>query len=250
MNGQGTIEIEASGGVPPYLYSINGSEPVANNIIEGDFESGTYTIEVMDVNGCKRTKNFSFNRCAGILLDIFAFIDISGNINVEAEGGTPPYEYSLDGMNFQSEAMFVGDYQTGDYLVVVRDSNGCQYQNEFSLFRNGGNHQIFNISLSPASPATIVGEDWVRINFDYTKAMLPETVLIGVKPLSNDHYLTSSSPGYTESSGSSGGPAFRRYMPTEEVTLKKIRVYMVDTTPERNLLFDVYIDVDYTFVPQ
>jgi len=48
-----------------------------------------------------------------------------GQIIVTADGGTPPYEYSIDdGATFSLNDTFVG-LSTGDYHVVVRDINTC-----------------------------------------------------------------------------------------------------------------------------
>ena len=44
---------------------------------------------------------------------------------VGASGGTPPYNYSLDGFEFQANGQFLG-LGAGDYRVIVEDSEGCQ----------------------------------------------------------------------------------------------------------------------------
>jgi hypothetical protein len=48
----------------------------------------------------------------------------SGEIIVSASGGTGPYRYSIDGVNFQSSGSFSG-LASGDYTVVVNDANIC-----------------------------------------------------------------------------------------------------------------------------
>ncbi|WP_425391241.1 SprB repeat-containing protein [Ekhidna sp.] len=49
----------------------------------------------------------------------------SGSITVSGSGGTAPYEYSLDGSNFQSSDQFQ-DLVAGSITVTVRDSDGCE----------------------------------------------------------------------------------------------------------------------------
>ena len=51
----------------------------------------------------------------------------NGTITVSAvSGGTPPYTYSLDGVNFQSGTAF-NNLTTGTYNVTIRDSSGCAF---------------------------------------------------------------------------------------------------------------------------
>ncbi|MBC8643532.1 hypothetical protein H9W95_03945 [Flavobacterium lindanitolerans] len=55
-------------------------------------------------------------------------------------GGTLPYEYSIDGINFGTATSFTG-LTAGTYTVTVRDANGC-------TFRTNA------ITISPLSPPT------------------------------------------------------------------------------------------------
>jgi len=50
-----------------------------------------------------------------------------GELAVEAEGGLPPYYYSLNGIDFIQGGYFTG-LSNGDYPIYVLDSNGCQYE--------------------------------------------------------------------------------------------------------------------------
>ena len=48
-----------------------------------------------------------------------------GEINVDyLTGGTPPFEYSMDGVNYQTENEFT-DLFPGDYVIFVKDGNSC-----------------------------------------------------------------------------------------------------------------------------
>jgi hypothetical protein len=46
------------------------------------------------------------------------------SIVASAQAGTQPYEYSIDGVNFQASPVFV-DLPNGTYTVTVRDDNNC-----------------------------------------------------------------------------------------------------------------------------
>jgi len=50
-----------------------------------------------------------------------------GELDIEAQGGMPPYQYSLDGVNYNNTGHFT-DLPNGDYPVYVIDANGCSYE--------------------------------------------------------------------------------------------------------------------------
>ena len=53
-------------------------------------------------------------------------IDINGGtVTVTASGGTPPYEYSLDGIVWQNSNTFYGLIR-GQFVAYVRDSLACE----------------------------------------------------------------------------------------------------------------------------
>uniref|UniRef100_UPI0030161710 T9SS type B sorting domain-containing protein n=1 Tax=Chryseobacterium sp. VD8 TaxID=3081254 RepID=UPI0030161710 len=44
---------------------------------------------------------------------------------IGASGGTPPYEYSLDGVNWQSSNVFM-NVPRGNHILHIRDTNRCE----------------------------------------------------------------------------------------------------------------------------
>jgi gliding motility-associated-like protein/uncharacterized repeat protein (TIGR01451 family) len=58
----------------------------------------------------------------------------TGTITVtNVTGGTPPYLYSIDGVNFQSSPVFT-NLTNGTYTVVIRDANDCTFiTNEITI---------------------------------------------------------------------------------------------------------------------
>ncbi|HEY9664243.1 MAG TPA: gliding motility-associated C-terminal domain-containing protein, partial [Allocoleopsis sp.] len=71
--------------------------------------------------------------------------DMSGTISVsQIVGGTPVYTYSLDGGAPQNSPDFI-DLTAGTYAVLVTDSNGCTYEESFTI----PDGQILTIDIGP-----------------------------------------------------------------------------------------------------
>ncbi|MCS7086138.1 MAG: hypothetical protein NZ534_08705, partial [Bacteroidia bacterium] len=87
------------------------------------------TVYTLTVNsfGCVATRTFTVETAPNPTLSVQATMIYdrpTGTITATAEGGTPPYEFSLGGQNFQSSPTFQ-NLDEGVYTVVVRDANGC-----------------------------------------------------------------------------------------------------------------------------
>ncbi|RME96312.1 MAG: hypothetical protein D6772_12060, partial [Bacteroidetes bacterium] len=109
-------------------YSLDGAAFQTSNVFT-NVAAGSHTIAVIDENNCEATQEVSVSDLDGpsISLDNQVNIDCNtpaGSIAVSATSGTGAYEYSIDGINFQTEANFT-DLPTGTYTISVRDENGC-----------------------------------------------------------------------------------------------------------------------------
>jgi gliding motility-associated-like protein len=91
-----------------------------------------------------------------------------GEVQVIAGGGTPPYRYSIDGINYQSGATF-SNLTPGSYTVTLRDTNDCQETVQFTLFNP--------LAISP----TISGLDMVSCN-GFTDGFIQVAPLNGFPP--------------------------------------------------------------------
>jgi gliding motility-associated-like protein len=128
----GSIEIFASGGVPPYEYSVDtGASYDTASVITG-LGPGTYIIVVRDSSSCTLTGDtVVLTDPPGISLDNVNVTDVagcagdsSGALLFEASGGTGPLEYSIDSLLWQPGGSFTG-LPAGDYTGRVRDSLSC-----------------------------------------------------------------------------------------------------------------------------
>ncbi len=112
------------GGTPPYTYTTN-----APNIDLQNLPNGTYSLVLSDANGCTGSTTFTVNvpplSWSSVTSNVTCAGAGNGSITVNAAGGIPPYEYSLNGGAFQSSNIFTG-ISAGTYTVVIRDSEGGQ----------------------------------------------------------------------------------------------------------------------------
>jgi len=126
----GSISLSATGGFPPYTFSIDGGTFQTN----GNFNSlteGVHNILVTDVSGCATTTEAVIPAIvpvisdAQITTDILCFGGNEGAFTISATGGTGTYTYSTDdGQTFLNENTVSG-LEAGSYNYLVQDSNGC-----------------------------------------------------------------------------------------------------------------------------
>ncbi|HHM21132.1 MAG TPA: T9SS type B sorting domain-containing protein [Bacteroidetes bacterium] len=124
----GTITAIANGGAGNYSYiwSNGQTTPTIENLTEG-----TYSVTVTDENGCSEIRSADIIEPDSISLsinvtDVLCAGDASGVISVAASGGTPPYEYSANGTDYQASPDLSG-LPAGNHTVYVRDSRNCIY---------------------------------------------------------------------------------------------------------------------------
>ena len=126
----GTITITVMEGVPAYEYSIDGGASFQSGTVFSDLGSGTYEIVVRDAEGCESYDQAILNDNGELVVGAIDIDDSicdgeNGTLNVSANGGTPPYQYSVDnGTNYQSSNIFSG-LPPGTYNVAVQDVNEC-----------------------------------------------------------------------------------------------------------------------------
>jgi uncharacterized repeat protein (TIGR01451 family)/gliding motility-associated-like protein len=121
----GSASVLATGGSPEYSYLWSTGETVDN--ITGK-ATGTYTVIVMDKNGCDKTDSIIILEPTELQItlsqdSVSCYQGADGTVSVVAIGGTPGYTYlwstgeTVD--NITGKA-------TGAYAVTVTDNNGCE----------------------------------------------------------------------------------------------------------------------------
>ena len=151
-NANGAITINASGGIVPLVYSIDGINFQSGNIFS-NLLPGNYAASVKDASGCIASKVVIVTNNTGPQQIIIAVIDPScsvanGAVNINVVGGAIPLQYSLDGLSYQSGSSFTA-LGSGGYTIYVKDANGCVLTASATLVNLAAPTLI--ISPSPAS---------------------------------------------------------------------------------------------------
>jgi large repetitive protein len=114
-------------GLAPYTYSWTGGGQTSQTA--SSLTAGAYTVTMTDNSGCVATANVTITQPT-VLSGTVAAVNVScnascnGTITVTASGGTPAYQYSLNGGAFQASNSFTG-LCNGTYAVTIKDANNC-----------------------------------------------------------------------------------------------------------------------------
>ncbi len=136
-NNNGSIDLGTPfGGIPPYQYSLDGINFQTSNHFD-NLGGGFHSIYYKDGSGL--TNIYTIYMIAACILDIpIIVVDATcgktdGSLTASVVNGTPPYTYSIDGVNFQSSNTFNG-LSAGNYTLTVKDLNGNEASNYATLF--------------------------------------------------------------------------------------------------------------------
>ena len=128
--GNGTLQINASGGAGQLFYSVDGGTNFQESNFFDGLESGDYLIIVTDGVICTEVATAQIADAPEPLLDIFfQCIDTlnAANINLEPFDGIGPYNFNWLGPNgttYNTEDL--NNVEPGDYFITVTDALGCQ----------------------------------------------------------------------------------------------------------------------------
>jgi len=124
---ENTITVNAIGGTQPLLFQLNGGD-YQNSPTFSNLPNGEYTIITSDANSCVTVGTVTImvntlSVSATTTESISCYNGSNGIIEVNIVGGNAPYEYSLDGVNFQDSNIFE-NLSAGTYEISVRDADG------------------------------------------------------------------------------------------------------------------------------
>ncbi len=192
-NTNGSITITSvSGGQEPYTYQLNEETPTSeNNFI--DLPSDSYSIKIVGASGSEFTQMDILIAEPELELEITNEV-VENTITLTATGGTAPYQYSLDGINFSENNIFV-DLEDGEYMGYVMDANSCE-TSESSIIINTSTispvlEQV-NLFPNPTKSNFILGSNSV-LSFNYqiidiTGKVINQGSTTSNSPISVEHF--------------------------------------------------------------
>ncbi|MDG1158311.1 MAG: T9SS type A sorting domain-containing protein [Flavobacteriales bacterium] len=127
----GVLVAQSTGGTGAFTYSLDAgftsptTDPTFSNL-----GPGNYVVYAQDENGCAaQTTPLNLSQPLVLqanstnVLAASCFGAEDGRIIAIGIGGTPPYQYSVDGESWQNSNLL--DLPAGDYVVNILDANGC-----------------------------------------------------------------------------------------------------------------------------
>lgn len=126
-NEDGVVTTIVEGGTEGYQYQWSNNQSTEQII---NLAEGIYSVVVTDENDCQISGSALIIEPPLITLevadvqDVICFGDSSGSITVEASGGNGNYQYTTNGVDFQSSATHI-NLAAGNYSITVVDPRGC-----------------------------------------------------------------------------------------------------------------------------
>ncbi len=124
----GSIQVNVSGGVYPYQYSIDGGNSYQSGNLFTGLAANTYVVTVKDFKNCMGTVNVTINNN---IITVSAYTTAAsscgssnGTIQLFRTGGVGPFTYSMNGNDYQAGNLFTG-LVPGYYEGYVKDSKTC-----------------------------------------------------------------------------------------------------------------------------
>ncbi|MEO0898874.1 MAG: gliding motility-associated C-terminal domain-containing protein [Bacteroidota bacterium] len=128
----GELQVGSQGGSLPYVFSINGINYQPDSLFVG-LTANTYQVIVQDDSLCQDTLSIELTEPPLLELvtlvqkNVDCFGDSTARLDMGANGGTAPYQFSIDSLNFQANGAF-DSLKAGSYVVTVVDDSSCVTQ--------------------------------------------------------------------------------------------------------------------------
>ncbi len=132
----GSATATVTGGVSSYSYSWDTQPEQTTAAITG-LDAGTYTISVIDNNGCEASASVTINEPAELTANtiqthVSCYGGSNGAATVNPIGGTQPYSYSWNTNPVQTTQTAI-NLTSGNYSVLVTDDNGCNITKQVTI---------------------------------------------------------------------------------------------------------------------
>jgi gliding motility-associated-like protein len=146
----GALQVSASGGTGLLEFSLDDVSYQTSSSFT-NLGAGDYTIWVRDANGCTVTSSATIDEPPPVMASVTK-TDVQygslGSIIISAvSGGTSPYEFSINGFAgpFTTDTSY-SDLGPSTYHVIVRDLNGCIYEETVQILDVLPLDMVLNVS--------------------------------------------------------------------------------------------------------
>ncbi|MEM6348439.1 MAG: gliding motility-associated C-terminal domain-containing protein [Bacteroidota bacterium] len=126
----GQLDVQGTGGTLPYQFTINNG-PLQNTGQFTGLFAGFYTLAITDANGCDASVDTILTTPTGLAIGILqqqnidCFGNNNGALSFQAVGGTAPYRYTTDGVNFSPIGQDLINLPPGADTLLAYDANDC-----------------------------------------------------------------------------------------------------------------------------
>lgn len=132
----GSADIVAAGGTPPYTFLWNDG---SSNTQLTNLSAGTYTVTITDNHGCTHAETVNVGQALAINLAVIA-VDATcgsanGNAQVNGNGGTGVLSYQW---STGVSSATINSLAAGAYTVIATDANGCTQSATTTIADLGG----------------------------------------------------------------------------------------------------------------
>ncbi|MEM6966529.1 MAG: T9SS type A sorting domain-containing protein [Bacteroidota bacterium] len=133
----GLIEVTGQGGSGNLQYQIN-NQGFQNDPLFENLASGSYTVEVMDENGCTTSETIEISAPEAIIIELTnqnsaTCAEPTGSVTVNISGGTGMPTITFNGSTINSNFATFENLSAGVYPVLVVDENACAINSSLEI---------------------------------------------------------------------------------------------------------------------
>jgi len=130
----GNTNLEVTGGTPDYSYIWSPGGETTQDL--NGVPAGQYEVTVTDANQCTAVNTIILNEPPELTSiisgsDQLCTGDEIGTVDVEVDGGTPPYTYFWQPTDETTQE--IDSLPSGEYTVLITDDNGCTTTNSIII---------------------------------------------------------------------------------------------------------------------
>jgi len=130
------LTAQVSGGTTPYQYAWNNNTNLNGQTLP-NLGAGFYFVTITAANACPDSASIRIDQPDPLQLDSSIQNEVcrqsNGSIQLQVQGGVAPYSYVW---NNGGSGSSINGIRAGNYTVVVRDGNNCQYISAVMVIQN------------------------------------------------------------------------------------------------------------------